>query len=147
VPLLYAIIAFLAGAGLVIQTGVNASLRGRLGHPLLSATANFLTGVVALFAITVLTRVPAPARETLAGTPPWMWCGGLLGASFVLASIVAAPRLGAGAFVGILVAGQMATSVIVDHNGWLGFPIHHVTPLRVLGAALIVGGVVLVRAF
>jgi uncharacterized membrane protein YdcZ (DUF606 family) len=38
-------------------------------------------------------------------------------------------------------------SVLLDHFGALGFAARPVTPLRLLGALLLVGGVLLVRKF
>jgi len=35
--------------------------------------------------------------------------------------------------------------VLIDHFGWVGFAVHPVSPLRILGAVLVVGGVVLVQ--
>ena len=47
-----------------------------------------------------------------------MWCGGLLGAFYVGATIVLSPRLGAATLFGVIVAGQMATAVVLDHFGY-----------------------------
>jgi transporter family-2 protein len=58
---------------------------------------------------------------------------------------VGAPRLGAATLVAALVAGQMVASLALDHFGWVGFTVHPIDPWRLLGAALIVGGVVLVQ--
>jgi transporter family-2 protein len=46
----------------------------------------------------------------------------------------------AGALLALLAASQL-----IDHYGWVGFAVHPVSPLRVLGAVLVVGGVVLVQ--
>jgi bacterial/archaeal transporter family-2 protein len=58
---------------------------------------------------------------------------------------VLAPRLGAATFVAALVAGQMIMSLVIDQFGWVGFAEHAISPLRLLGAALVVGGVILVQ--
>jgi bacterial/archaeal transporter family-2 protein len=39
----------------------------------------------------------------------------------------------------------MIMSLVLDQYGWVGFAEHPISPLRLLGAALVVGGVVLVR--
>ena len=75
----------------------------------------------------------------------WHWVGGLLGAVYILVTIVVAPRLGAATLVAALVAGQMVASMLLDHFGWVGFAVHPITPWRLAGAVLIVSGVVLVR--
>ena len=74
-----------------------------------------------------------------------MYLGGLLGAVYVLGATVLAPRLGAATLMALIVTGQLITATIIDHNGWLGFAGHPITPTRVIGAVLLVGGVILVR--
>ena len=41
----------------------------------------------------------------------------------------------------------MLASLVIDQYGLIGFPEHPITLFRVLGAALLVAGVVLIRAF
>jgi transporter family-2 protein len=70
-----------------------------------------------------------------------------MGAFFVTMTIVAVPRLGAMSVMALLIAGQMAVSLVLDHFGWLGVQVHPITPWRILGAALLFAGVVLIRKF
>jgi len=58
---------------------------------------------------------------------------------------VLAPRLGAATLVAAVVAGQMIASLLLDQYGLLGFPTHPMNGLRVLGAALVIVGVILVQ--
>jgi transporter family-2 protein len=76
-----------------------------------------------------------------------VWAGGLLGAFYVLGSVVAAPKLGAATLVAVILAGQAAASLAVDHYGWVGFDENPVTPGRLAGIALVAVGVALVRVF
>jgi len=39
----------------------------------------------------------------------------------------------------------MLGSIVFDHFGILGMPVHEISAMRLLGAALLVGGVVLIR--
>ena len=142
---LFLLLAVLAGAMLPIQTGVNVQLRGQLGQPLAAALISFVVGTLGLTALVALLRVSVPVGAAWSRSAWWHWSGGLLGAAYIAVSIVAAPRLGAATLIAALVAGQMAASLVVDHYGWVGFAEHHLTPLRLAGAGLIVLGVVLVR--
>jgi transporter family-2 protein len=45
----------------------------------------------------------------------------------------------------LLVAGQMFGSIVFDHFGLMGVPVHPVSAVRIAGALLLVGGVVLIR--
>ena len=68
----------------------------------------------------------------------------VLGAFYVASSVIVGPRLGAATLLALVVLGQLGTSLLVDHFGWLGFPHHPLTVVRVLGAALLFGGVLLI---
>ena len=83
-------------------------------------------------------------RAQLAAVPAWAWLGGVLGAFYVASSVIVGPRLGAATLLALVVLGQLGTSLLVDHFGWLGFPHHPLTVVRVLGAALLFGGVLLI---
>ena len=60
-------------------------------------------------------------------------------------TIVLAPRLGAAALIAAVVAGQMLASLALDHWALVGFEPHPLSVQRALGAALVIGGVALVR--
>ena len=62
-------------------------------------------------------RVPLPAVGAAAGVRGWMWSGGLLGAFYITAALVLAPRLGAGSFIAAVVAGQMLAALAADRFG------------------------------
>lgn len=54
------------------------------------------------------------------------------------------PRLGAAASLCLVVLGQLLAALLVDHFGWLGFPQHSISLVRVAGVALLLAGVVLI---
>ena len=141
--LLY-LLAFLAGMLLVLQVGINNTLRAGLGSPLSAAFASFLIGTLALAALLLATRTPWPARAALGGLPAWAWLGGGLGACYIVTVIVVGPRLGAAVLLALVVLGQLLTSLAVDHFGWLGFPQQPLTLARVGGALLLFAGVLLI---
>jgi transporter family-2 protein len=132
------------GIGLVVQVGMNSTLRALLGSPIVAAFISFLVGTAALAAYLALARTPLPLRSQLGLVPAWAWLGGVLGAFYVASSVVVGPRLGAATLLALVVLGQLLTSLVVDHFGWLGFPQHPLTQARVLGALLLFGGVLLI---
>jgi transporter family-2 protein len=141
------IFAVIAGATLPTQAGVNSMLGRRLGLPVQAALASFLIGLMGLVVYVLAMRLRWPSAAELADVPPWMWCGGLLGAVYVVATIVLAPQLGASAMIALIVAGQMAASLALDHFGLVGYAVHPINAWRVLGAGLLIVGVVLIRRF
>jgi transporter family-2 protein len=140
----YALFALVAGCMLPLQAGVNTALAEWVGGPVRASLVSFVVGTLVLLAIALVFFRDRPT-ENLGGAPWWIWVGGLLGAFFVVASVVTAPRLGAATMVVLLVAGQAVAALVLDHYGWVGFPVHHVTPGRIVGVALLAGGVALVR--
>jgi transporter family-2 protein len=132
------------GIGLVVQVGMNSTLRATLGSALVAALISFLVGSAALAAFILMTRTPLPARAQLAAVPAWAWLGGCLGAFYVASSVVVGPKLGAATLLALVVLGQLGTSLLVDHFGWLGFAQHPLTLVRLTGAALLFAGVLLI---
>lgn len=139
----YLLFALLAGAMLPIQFGINAQLAHWVGGSMRAAFVSFVVGAAALLIAVLVAQRGWPDR---AGDAPWwVWTGGLLGAFYVLGSIVTAPKLGAATLVALILAGQAVASLLVDHFGWVGFPENPVTPVRLAGVGLLAAGVVLVR--
>jgi bacterial/archaeal transporter family-2 protein len=143
----YLLFAFAAGAMLPIQFGVNAQLAHWVGSPLRATLVSFAVGTLALLAAALAFARGWPDSDRIGAAPWWVWVGGLLGAFYVLGSVVTAPRLGAATLVAVILAGQAVASLLVDHFGWVGFDETPVTPGRLAGVALVAAGVALVRVF
>lgn len=143
----YVLLAVVAGAMLPIQFGINAQLSHWVGSPIRAAFVSFLVGTIALLVVSAFVRKPLPSLAKLGDVPWWVWTGGLLGAFYVAASIVSAPKLGAATLAAAIVAGQSVASVLADQFGWVGFKEHHASPGRIAGMVLVAGGVALVRFF
>lgn len=137
--------ALLIGIVLPVQSGVNAQLRISIGHPVLAALVSFVVGTIALLGLNLALRVPIPSGDTLGRIPLWHWVGGFLGATYIYAAVLLAPRLGAATLVAAIVAGQMVSSVILDHYGWVGYAQQPVTTGRLVGVLLVIGGVLLIQ--
>jgi len=140
-------LALAAGCGLSLQAGINGDLGAKSGQPVWATLASFFVGFVFLLPFTFLPRNEWPSLSQMGAIRWWAWTGGLIGAAYVLSTIVLAPRLGAAVFFAIVVAGQIGMAILLDHYGWLGFPRHPVNVMRLAGAALMIAGVFLVRRF
>lgn len=140
-------LAFAAGMALPTQFAINSQLRSVVGGPVLAAGISFFVGTVVLFVATLAVRRAVPDLGSVGGAPWWMYLGGLLGAGFVLASVILTPRLGAATTVGFFLAGQVVASMIIDHFGLFRAAVQEVTLPRLLGVLLILAGVFLVQRF
>lgn len=143
-PLLLCV-ALVVGMGLPLQSGINAQLRVNLGHPLLAALVSFGVGTLALALLTLALRIAIPATTQLSQIPWWQWTGGFIGAIYIFSAVLLAPKLGATALVGAMVAGQLMASLVYDHYGVVGYPVYPINLQRVAGVALIGLGVWLVQ--
>jgi transporter family-2 protein len=140
----YMLVAVMVGAGLAVQVMVNSQLRNAISSTVWAAIIQFAVGLAGLgVAALVLRQSPS---ASLPRSPWWIWVGGLIGATYILLSIVLVPRLGAALLLASIVVGQMAASLLIDHHGWLGAPIHRLSAARALGAALLVVGLALIRS-
>lgn len=133
------------GALLAVQPLLNARIAGAAGHPIYGALFSVMASSLTMLVGAVLLRLPMPDLRAIGGQPPWAWTGGVIGAFVVLTALIATPRLGAAATVMLFIAGQLAASLVLDHHGWLGVPIHPIDLKRALGAACLIAGVVLIR--
>ena len=113
----------------------------------LGALIFFLSLTFGLVAYTLVARIPLPALAGIGAHPWWIWIGGALGAFFVTATIILVPKLGATTMVTTVLAGQMFASLLLDHFGALGYPLHPVSLGRVAGVLLVCVGVWLIKAF
>jgi transporter family-2 protein len=141
--LLY-LLALAVGVGISLQVGMNVTLRGVLMSPMVAALVSFLVGSLALLLFILATGAPWPARGQAQLVPLWAWLGGVMGAFYVASSIIVGPRLGAAALVALVVLGQLVTSLVLDHFGWLGFAQHPLSVTRTLGAVFLFCGVLLI---
>lgn len=138
--------AFLSGAFLPIQAALNARLGKTIESPVHASLISFLVGSVALLAFIVTTGPNANFSNIK--TAPWhIWMGGLLGAFYVTVIVYAFPRIGPALTFGLIVAGQMIISVLLDHFNILVATQHPISVWRIIGIAMIIGGVVIVRKF
>lgn len=140
-------LALAAGACLPTQAGINAQLNLWTKSPVLTAAISFAVGTLCLIVYAMILRLPLPTRSEMPQLAWWIWTGGFFGAFFVASTVVLAPRLGAAAMVALIIAGQMLASLVLDHFGWLGYPLQPLNLGRLIGTGLIVGGVVLIRFF
>ena len=136
------LLAMGAGVSFVMQQAVNADLRAVLGSAAWAGFVSYLGGTVCMLVLAFAMRdaLPPVVRSNW-----WAWSGGLFGAIYIAISILLVPRLGTAAFVALLVAGQMLASLVFDHYGLFGVPKRPADPSRLIGALLLVGGVILVR--
>ena len=138
--------AFLAGAGVALQSYVNGKLAGEVGATLLASLLSFVVGLIALLGLSLARGSLRAARQRLrsAGRPPlWYFAGGLAGAYLVSSTAAGAPKIGVALVTVALVAGQTGGSLGVDAVGLGPSGPQPVTAPRLVGVGLAVAAVLL----
>jgi len=144
---LYLILALLAGTMMPTQAAINNKMAGFVDSPILAALISFFVGTVALFIYSLATGQTFSSLTSARQATVVAWLGGILGAFFVTAVVIAVPRLGVAMTFSLIVAGQMIITLFLDYFGLLGLEERPISILRVVGVILITGGVILIRRF
>jgi len=134
------------GAILPVQAVLNTKLGKQTGGPLISSLLSFLVGLICLIIINLATNYSALTHIKPFSVSPWyVWLGGLLGAIFVAGIISINQQQGVAFTFALVVSGQIFISLLIDHFGLFGSIIHPLTIQKILGAILIIAGLVLIK--
>lgn len=142
-----AVIALVAGALVPFQAGSNAALGRALGHPLWATVASLLVSLVMVVPVLIALHAPMPLIGQALRLPLWAWFGGVAGVIYLTAALMLTPKLGATTFIVSVIAGQMLTSLLIDHFGLVGLPVKPVNAGRIAGVVLICVGMLVVQWF
>lgn len=140
--------AMVAGAVIPAQTAVNSRLRASIGAPIPAAFISFFIAFVcaAVLAVTLAaTSGPTIDLSPAAGEPWWVWIGGFMGVIFITGNVLLFPKIGSVETVVLPILGQVIMALIIDKFGLFGAVETPVGVLRVLGALVVVAGIVLVH--
>jgi transporter family-2 protein len=140
--LLLSLLALASGALIPIQAASNAALSRTL-HDNVPFAALILFIVAAVVSGLMVVSSGVPTVADLRQAPWWSYSGGLIVAFYVLTITFLAPRLGVGTAIALIVTGQVAAALAIDHFGLLRSLTFSLTPTRVVGGVLMVIGVFL----
>lgn len=135
------IFGILVGLVMPVQTNANSRLRLSVGSPFLASLVSFTVGFLALFLAVLLLDARLPELSLAADRPAWLWSGGLLGVVVLTANIFLFPRLGSVQTVVLPITGQVIMGLAIDHFSLFNAPQAELTATRILGALLLVTGV------
>ncbi len=144
----YFLLSFIAGIALTTQVALNGKLLSGLSSPILTSAVSFAVGTVGLLITYIITAhwgiQEIPAIQNAGKLSWWIWTGGLLGAFYIVTSIISSPRIGFANMFSLVIAGQIIFAIILDHLGVLG-TVHTVTLARITGVILLIAGVYLIQ--
>ena len=136
-----------SGLALGTQIVMNTRVRTALDSPAMGAAVSLAVSVVVLSVLIALGLLGGIGNAPVGfrAIPPWAWFGGVCGAFYLVAFVIAMPRIGVASTVCATVLGQQLISLCFDPFGWLGTAKVPLTPSRLLGAGLLFAGVVLLQ--
>jgi transporter family-2 protein len=138
------LLAALSGALIALQTRANGELSRRLNNGLEAALVSFGSGLIIIVAISLfnpaikvgISNVRTAVRN--GEVARWKLFAGALGGSFVAIQTQIVPFLGVAIFSVASIAGQTATSLLVDRIGLTGGGKKAITGRRIAAAVLTV---------
>jgi transporter family-2 protein len=140
------IITFFVGAIIPVQAILNARLGRQTSGAMMGAFLSFFTGTICLFVLNAIINGGTMFNLRTYATGPWyIWLGGTIGAIFVAYITWVNQQQGVALTFALVVAGQIFISLMIDQFGLFGSAIRTITLEKIIGAALIVGGIILIK--
>jgi len=139
--IIYYFIAFGAGLGITLQTTLNGQLaKGVGGDSVAAALFSFTAGAVCLGIYSLVRGGVASSLIAIPAQPWWTLMGGVLGSCALLSYVILAPKIGLSALLGLAIAGQIISSLLIDHFGLLGAAERPVSMIKLGGTLVMLVG-------
>jgi len=139
------LLAIIAGALTPTQAAINNKLTQYVGNPVFSSFISFCVGTIAMIIALLFTKNPFALIHQAKDAPLISWTGGLCGAFFVTAIILAVPRIGVAMTFSLVILGQMLITLPIDHFGFLGTPVKPINLAKIGGVIMVIIGVIIIR--
>jgi bacterial/archaeal transporter family-2 protein len=138
---LYLLSMFL-GIVLAVHLSMNAKVGSAIANPRVGNALFWVIGAVAAV-IVGLTGWQQGALGPIKQVNPVLLTAGAIGACLVFGIAWLIPQIGAGPMMILMLAGQVMGGLLMSHFGLLGSAVDPITPMKLLGVALMVGGAAL----
>lgn len=138
------LLAALSGILIAMQARANGELSHRMGNSIEAALVSFGSGLILISIISIFTPSIRNGMKNLKSAvirkeiPVWTLFAGMLGGSFVAVQTQIVPIVGVAIYSVASIAGQTATSLLVDRIGLTGGGKKQITAKRVTAAAVTV---------
>lgn len=138
--------AIIAGVLSAMQQAINGQLGLAIDSPVKATFVSFtLSWIVLVFIVLVMDHRILPHATEIKKLPWWGWLGGVLGALFVLLTVILVPKIGAGLTVTTILVGQLGGSLVVAQWGLWRSPIAPAKRLQVIGILIMLVGVLVIK--
>lgn len=137
------LLMLVAGIGIPVMAAINASMGAGLQSPI--AAVAVLCAVALVTSLGLLLLLPKPDWTALVSQPPAHYLAGCLFILYIGGITIAAPRIGVGNSVLLVLLGQLVSAAVIDHFGLFGAPVAAFNKTRAIGLLLVAAGVLLAR--
>jgi len=122
---------------------VNARLRKRVGSPFWTTMISYSVSLVFLIVLLTATgQFEGGIFSKMVGEPAWAWINGVIGVTALTINTLVVVKLGGMEAVILPLIGQILGGLIIDSFGLIRTDVIPLSVTRVLGAILVVAGVV-----
>jgi bacterial/archaeal transporter family-2 protein len=132
------------GVVLTVHLAMNGMVGAAINNPRVGNALFWCVGA-AMALVIGFSGWQSGALRSLSQVNPILLTAGAMGASLVFGIAYLIPRVGAGPFTYALLAGQIVSAMVLSHYGWLGSPKQPITPMGIVGVAVMVIGILLTR--
>ena len=143
--LFWQIWAIIAGAVSAIQQAINGHLGTLLHNSEQAAFISFFTGFILITVFSLILERRLPKLSELKTTTVWNWFGGILGGSFVLATVLTVPKIGAGLTITMSLIGSIIGSMLVQQFGWWRSARSSISFIQIIGVIIMAVGVMIIK--
>ena len=140
------VLTLIVGGLMPVQAILNTRLGRQIGGPLMASLMSFSVGLICLLILNFCINASAIMQLRNSAAGPWyIWMGGVIGAIFVGYITWVNQQQGIALTFALAVSGQMFLSLLIDHYGLFGAAIRTITLEKIIGVALIICGIVLIK--
>jgi transporter family-2 protein len=139
--------AFGVGVLIVLQGSLNAQLGVRLDNALVASSISLLVSASLAILVLLLAKGNLAILEKIQTIPLYLlFLGGVLSFLAVASFYYVIPRIGISTTVAFGLSGQLIFAGLASHFGWFGLPLEPITLKRILGIALMIFSVTLIKS-
>lgn len=142
----YIALSLFAGVLIPIMAALSGAMGRALGNAQIASLLVITGAFLMVLAFTLATAGQGFSWARLSDATPLQLVSGLAMAFYVLSITYLAPRFGVGNAVMLVVAGQIASSAVIDHFGLFGAPHKPIDLMRAAGLVIMVIGVVIAQS-
>lgn len=138
------LLAMFMGAAISVYIPMIAQSARIMGAPVMGNVPFFAVAFFSSVIISGLFGVRYADYSKVTLVPSWLFLAGIVSAFMIVGTSYLVPRIGTGALFVAMVSGQIIFGLIINQFGLLNVPVQPITMMKALGAAMVIGGAVIV---